>query len=99
MRILIQAGMQSKDRAKRRAVLLALVHEVKYAEGVAELVLKIPTLPGANCQHSEPAVRACHAARPRIRHSLRVRRGPCAHRARTAHGGTDSVALRRRCRP
>jgi hypothetical protein len=53
--------MRSKDRAKRRAVLLALVHEVKYAEGLAELVLKIPTLPGVNCQHSESA------ARPRCR--------------------------------
>jgi hypothetical protein len=54
---IIQAGMRSKDRTKRRAVLLALVHEVKYAEGVAELVLKIPTLSGVNCQHSERNVR------------------------------------------
>jgi hypothetical protein len=37
---IIQAGMRSKDRAKRRAVLLSLIHEVRYAEGQAELVLE-----------------------------------------------------------
>jgi len=52
IRQIIQAGMRSQDRAKRRAVLLAFVHEVRYAEGLAELVLKIPTLPGVNCQHT-----------------------------------------------
>jgi hypothetical protein len=30
---IIQAGMRSKDRGKRRAVLLVLAHEVRYAEG------------------------------------------------------------------
>ena len=44
------------DDGKRRAVLLALVHEVKYAEGLAELVLKIPTLPCVNCLHTRPHV-------------------------------------------
>jgi hypothetical protein len=58
IREIIQAGMRSKDRSKRRAVLLALVHELKYADGVAELVLKVPTVPGVNCQHSEPAAGA-----------------------------------------
>jgi hypothetical protein len=48
----IKAGMRSQDRAKRRAVLLSLVHELKYAEGEAELILKIPMLPGVNCQRA-----------------------------------------------
>ena len=52
----IRAGMRSQGRSKRRAVVLSLIHEVRYAEGEAELILKIPTLPVVNCQRAQRGV-------------------------------------------
>ena len=82
---IIQAGMRSKDRAKRRAVLLALIHEVRYAEGLAELVLKVPTLPGVNCQRSESDVGACQRTNARNRSAAGAGGEPKSLDLPTAH--------------
>ena len=82
---IIQAGMRSKDRAKRRSVLLALIHEVRYAEGLAELVLKVPTLPGVNCQRSESDVGACQRTNARNRSAAGAGGEPKSLDLPTAH--------------
>jgi hypothetical protein len=52
----VTLGTQTKVRSERRAILEDWIQEIRWAGDEAEITLRVPVKPVANCQHDQPHV-------------------------------------------